>query len=147
MTQQGTGENIVEVKPTFNIYTALLFLSIVALGVGAGYVIYYLYSPMPLGYGYEKFDDLWVSPEKQKETLDEKLGPTYDVKLARQVLEGQTLDKQSKQELRKFIERYLVDKGTGLSETPAKAEQKVKDALRKEERKKREAEEAAKKEN
>jgi hypothetical protein len=82
---QSSGENIVEVKPAVNVYTGLILLAIIALGVGIYFVVMSLFSPAPQGYGYQKFEDLFVPPDKQKETTDQEIGTIPNIDVAKKV--------------------------------------------------------------
>ncbi len=71
---QSSGENIVEVKPAANVYTALIILSIIALGVGIFFVVNSLFAIGKDGYGFVEFKDLFVPPIEKKEALDNEIG-------------------------------------------------------------------------
>lgn len=62
MSQMPSGGSVVQVKPQPNIYTALLIVAILALGVAIGLVLYNLMAPVDTGAGYGmKFGDLFAT--------------------------------------------------------------------------------------
>lgn len=63
-------ENIVYVKPTFNVYTAMMFISTVALGIGAYFTAESLFTPGKNGYGLKTVEQLWEDPMVDKKKID-----------------------------------------------------------------------------
>ena len=58
MTQLPTQSPVIQVKAQPNVYTVMLIVAILALGMAVGFVMYSLMAPLPKGYGME-FDELF----------------------------------------------------------------------------------------
>ena len=73
---QSSGENIVEVKPTFNIYTAMIIISILSLGIATFFVSEALFTGEK--YALKEMKQLWEAPSVDKEAIDRdiKIGKT-----------------------------------------------------------------------
>jgi len=75
---QGSEENIVEVKPSFNVYTAMILISIISLLIGIYFVVQSLFMTGPDGYNLKEISDLWTPPIEDKKQIDREIGEVPD---------------------------------------------------------------------